>query len=311
MKDDAERGPMSGEVDGLEITPDNDLSVVLTRLMEHSEAKTYATKWRTANSRMVRAYMDAGLELVTQQFQETVDVPAEDEQPASVFFSWLKWSMVWEEAQRRASANGSDSSEADNLKDSDSNKVRRRWGNKEGYVDRYIHDLLAYAMWTQHLQPGIERARQARLDLADVEDVPLMVQDAANAEIDYALHNPYQYVALVAAAISGRYPHLRDLMGRGYKLLLDQWIPVYKELLARHGLKLRDGITYQEFADMLSSMGEGIVLRAQSDAEAREEARTSFGKAALVIVLGCCTTIEDDADFDEAVQELFAKRAPS
>jgi len=273
----------------------DDLSLVLKRLMSAGTRKKAEARKKLANDEMTRSFLEAGLRLVAQQFAAPERESQNEngsEGETSAFFRWLAYRQVAEEAQRV----GIDwANEA---------KLRDRWP----FRDDFIEDLLAYSLWVKHWAPNIAVAHESAKDLADESvDVVDAIEEAAYREIEVVLENSNILTSLITAAISDRYPYLKEASGKSYRLLHEHWIPIYKTLFESHGLQLRPGISYEELADILSGLSEGLSLRIRADPDCgivdHEARQTLLGKAAIMLIVGGIDT-GDGQELNAVVRQL-------
>jgi hypothetical protein len=282
-----------------ELSQDDDLSNVLKRLMspESGTRKTRDARKRLANDPITRDLLEAGLRLVTRQLQDSKvfsdasKVEAENYEETIAFFEWITYKNVVAEAEREG------------IHDANLGKIRDRWPFK----DRYVEDLLAYSLWVKHLAPNIQAAADSANELGSSEDLVEAIHKSAYREVQTTLGNSYFPVSLMTTAIGDRYPYLREAMGKSYDLLHQHWVPIYQALFEAYGLSLRKGVSYEDLADILSALSEGLAVRVRADPGAHfvdaERKSSMLGKAALMLIAGC-VDCGNQLDLEEAVRKL-------
>lgn len=259
---------------------DDDLSLVLMCLMsrESSTRKTSQARRNLANNPLTREYLDAGLRLIAEQFRPDIDLAADDDDKwsrQSAFFDWLSAQKVIDEVSRGGNQRGNQGTFED------------RWP----YRDYYIQDLLAYSLWVRHWeeQAAIPETFAERLTAGT--DLAQAVHEASYSSCRAQLTNPSARLWLITSAISDRYPAMKTAMAKVHQQIEAGWMPVYEAAIAGRGLRLRPGVTLEDFADIISSLSSGISLRILSDPDAKliddERRRSLLGTAAIAILASC------------------------
>jgi hypothetical protein len=255
--------------------------------------KTFEARKRLANDEATKLMLEAALRLMAREFEpETVETNVSQEgDHTSAFFSWLSYAKVAEEAQREGNEWINPS------------KIRDRWP----FSDAFIEDLLSYSLWEKHWRVNIEAAETSAEELASASDLAAAIHAASYRETKTVLSHSNFPVSLVMTAIGERYPFLREAMGKSYDLLHRQWVPIYRELFHAYGLTLRPGVTFEELADILSALSEGIAIRIKADPQATfvddDRQRSLLGRAALMLIAGCVDR-GDELNIEKAVCEL-------
>jgi hypothetical protein len=86
---------------------------------------------------------------------------------------------------------------------------------------------------------------------------------------------------------------MKTAMAKVHHQVDASWLPVYEAAIAGRGLRLRPGITLDDFADMLSALSSGLSLRILSDPDAHanliddSRRRSLLGTAAIAILASC------------------------
>jgi hypothetical protein len=106
-------------------------------------------------------------------------------------------------------------------------------------------------------------------------------------------------------------------LAESYQGVQEPWKEVCAEVLQCRGLRLRPGITLDDFVSLLIAIGEGVGLRILADPDAKlldyGERRSLLGTGGLALILGC---IERDEDADGQTLEqavhtmMYDRRRP-
>jgi hypothetical protein len=119
--------------------------------------------------------------------------------------------------------------------------------------------------------------------------------------------NTSSRIWLIASAISDRYPAMRAAMAKVHSEIDATWILVYKAAINRRGLRLRPGITVEDFADIISALSSGIALRTASDPGEHlidhERHRSLLGTAAIAVLASCIDT-GDGRSLEELIGDI-------
>jgi hypothetical protein len=285
-------GRFTGLTQGEDGSYGTDLSRILTRLMsrESSTRKTQEARKRLANHPLTREYLDAGLRLLTEQFKEVHDEP--DDQmwrSPSPFFSWLSEQKVIDEVSRTGRQRGNQGTFSD------------RWP----YRDFYVEDLLSYSLWVAHAAESATIAHEAYSEIAGLRSFSEILHEAAYCVSRAKLANGSSRLTMITAAIADRYPELKHMMGESYRVVDEEWIPIYEALYQAEGLSLRPGVSFQDIADILSAVSGGLAVHAICDPDRQfvdHDARKSLlGKTAIGLLMafadpGDGLTLEDAID---------------
>jgi hypothetical protein len=256
---------------------ERDLSKVLQKLM--SNGKKQDIRRRLANDPLTRAYLDAGLYLVAKQLEIQQPQPQLGQQDDGnpPFFEWLGRDEVLEEATRR---------DEGRLVPSEGT-FRHRWK----YQPDYVSDLLAYALSPEHWTAHVGFDRQLVELLSSTGDLAEAIEEISYRDLCALLENPANKITLLASVGAAKDPRAREIIGDTYKFVNAGWERLYQATFDSLGLKLRKGVSLQEFGDILAALADGIAVRQMGDAYANfidHEQRTSLlGKAVLAVVAGC------------------------
>lgn len=275
---------------------EGDLSPVLKRLMsrESSTRKTKEARKRLANHPLTKEYLDAGMRLLSEQFN-AVHAEADDEawRRPSPFFSWLSEQKVIDEVSRAGRQRGNQGTFSD------------RWP----YRDFYVEDLLTYSLWVEHWGETDAIAREAILKLSGQSSLAGTIHEAAYRVSSAKLANQHTRLFMIATAIADRYPELKNNMREIFRAADTQWLPVYETLFRVNGLTLRPDVTFQDIADILEALAGGLAVFAVCDPDSHflgHDTRTSLlGKAAIGLLMAFADT-GDGKTLDEAIDQVAA-----
>lgn len=274
---------------------EDDLSLVLSCLMsrESSTRKTSQARRNLANNPLTREYLNAGLRLIAEQFRPDTNITDDDDKwgRQSAFFDWLSAQKVIDEVSRGGRQRGNQGTFDD------------RWP----YRDYYIQDLLAYSLWVRHWAEQAAMAETLAGELAAGADLAHAVHEAAYWSCRAQLTNPSSRVWLITSAISDRYPAMKTAMAKVHRQVEASWKPVYEAAISGRGLRLRPGITLDDFSDVISALSSGISLRILSDPDANllddEHGRSLLGTATLAI-LAACVDPGDGKSLEEVISDI-------
>jgi hypothetical protein len=268
----------SGNARDQDPSPDEDLSLVLKRLMATCQRKTDAARRRLANSSLTKEYLEAGLQLIATQCKakEPADITdTASKEAGRPFFEWLSRSLVVGEVSNRLGIQATDGS------------LRDRWYEHPDYIE----DLLSYALWSRHWSLHVSNAQESKDLLASDPDFVRAIHLVAYKDLCVLLDNPAYRVSLIAAAVADRDPTVKEAVGESYRVVGESWQNLYEETLTARGLKLRPGVSFADLTDILTALAEGIGMRMLSDPNAtvvdHERKESLLGKAALAIAAAC------------------------
>jgi hypothetical protein len=275
---------------------ETDLSVVLKHLMrrESSTRKTVEARRRLANHPLTREYLDAGLRLLAEQFDDVAgELDDELWLSASPFFSWMSEQKVIDEVSRAGRQKGNQGTFTD------------RWP----YRDFYIGDLLSYSLWVAHWSENENIARETGRELLEQGSLAGTLQEAAYRVSCAKRVSKSARLFMITAAISDRYPELKCKMRDVYQIVDELWMSVYETLYKANGLTLRPGITMRDVADILSAVSGGLAIREMCDPQREyidhDARRSLLGKAAVGLLMAFADT-GNYQTLDEAIDDLAA-----
>lgn len=265
LSDEEHEGGPAYAMQALEPSSADDLSLVLTRLMDDDPGPE---RRDLANDQLTRDYLEAGLRLSAQEPAFAKDGHTTDER-VLLPYADLTEAAVIDEVNHRGSRQASRAT------------LRYRWPN---WTD-YLIDLLAYSLWARYWQPS-SRALSASIISRAIDPVQT-AREVSQQELRASVDNPAMSLSLVAAATVRRHPELRETMGRVYGVVHEKWLPIYEEILSVNGLQLRPGIGIDEVVEIFAMLTEGAALRVHLDAASDPRQLELLSKAALAVLTAC------------------------
>lgn len=274
-------------------SPEDDLSLILRRITDphFGTRKDQRTRDELANHPMTRAFLDAGLRIITEQFTK-LESGESDNDEASPFFAWLSQAKVVAEAQRTAVGSYATSGQ-----------FRDRWR----YQPYYIADLLAYSLWAQHWSLHVSTARESRIILTESGDFVDAIHRVAYNDLCVLLRQPTYRISLIAAALAERDSTISAAISETYRVLGESWAALYAATLEARGLKLWPDVTLAELTDMLTALAEGVGMRMISEPASsvidHDTQRSLLGKAALALA-AACVDVGDGQRLEDVVRMI-------
>ena len=131
------------------------------------------------------------------------------------------------------------------------------------------------------------------------------------------MNAPTFRLSLIATAAADGDEVIQEALAENNRGALQPWKDVYQAMLDERGLKLRPGIDVDELANMMAALEAGFVMRGIGIPESvkidRENQRSSFGTAALALLLGVVERNYGGRNLtvEEAVCNLIYGRADS
>jgi hypothetical protein len=99
---------------------------------------------------------------------------------------------------------------------------------------------------------------------------------------------PLFRLQLVVVATADRNDGIHDAIANQYAGALEPWIKIYEQTIAARGFRLREGMTIEQFANILAAITEGFAIRHLGDPGAGvigdDHTDNLMGKAVLGIM---------------------------
>ncbi|HEU0087465.1 MAG TPA: hypothetical protein VFQ77_07420 [Pseudonocardiaceae bacterium] len=264
---------------------DDDLGDVLRHLNRHSRQ----AQRQLANHPLTRAYLEAGMRLLAEEF---FPKPAdEDDRPQHRSFLRISRDQVIKEV-----AHGPD----DLPHQGNPGSLRDRWP----YFSDYLGDLILYALRIDRFGGHLELAEQAADAIGD-DTLSLAAHEIAYRDLNLKIDDTATRFHFLVTAFADHDPVVAKALSAVYEELTESWRQVYEKIFQSRGLRLRPGLSLDEFTLIITAVAEGLALRAQGDRSTavldHKRRRSLLGTAALALMIafvdpGDGQTLEDIAD---------------
>lgn len=265
---------------------DDDLGDVLRHLNRH----TRRAQRQLANHPLTRAYLEAGMRLLAEEF---FGPPAqEDERPEPRSFLWMSREQVIKEVARGP----------ENLPHQGTHgSLRDRWP----YFSDYLGDLILYALRRNGVGVHTDLARQAADAIWD-DKLSTVTHEIAYRDLALTLDDTATRFQFFVTAFADHDPVVAKALSAVYREVSESWWRVvYDEVFQTRGLTLRPGLSFDDFTIILTAVVEGLALRAIGDRATpvldHERRRSLLGTAALALMIafvdpGDGETLDETAD---------------
>ena len=166
--------------------------------------------------------------------------------------------------------------------------LRTSWRTQSDFVA----DLLGFVLWTGYYPAAyIELLEGATVQLAEGEDFATAVQELAFDVADHVLGMVTFRIQLTASMGADEDPALRAVLAAKYERGQTIWGGIYTRMMTARGLQLRDGMSLDQLADILTALVEGCALRAMAEGPSSrvmdaQNRRSLLSTAALAIMAG-------------------------
>lgn len=261
--------------DGVDLPPpfDEDLHLIITRVDRERER----TRVSLANSLKAATFLKAGSVIIERAFCSHELTRSRPDTRAGTCWSGLRFltqKAVMDEVRRLDAP-------FDRLLTPGA--FRSTWKAHDNYVD----DLLTFFFHPinyEH-QYGVDEA--TRKGWFAHESLPEAIFETAHQEMVALCGMPLFRLQIMMAAVVGRDDRVRKAIGDNYRGALDPWVQIYEETFAARGLRVRDGFSVRDVADMLAAVVEGFAVRSLVDSDAESSDRNLVGKGVLAILNSC------------------------
>lgn len=147
----------------------------------------------------------------------------------------------------------------------------------------------------------------------DIEDRMEVVRQVAIENTQAVADDPGFRVQLLATTVAAQEPELHVPLADMYEVVTESWAALYEEMFRSWGLKLRDGITFQQLADILTALGEGSSLRQAAAPSSRvldlSDGSSLLGTGAMAVLASCLVSSElREGDEPEQDFESYVER---
>jgi hypothetical protein len=186
--------------------------------------------------------------------------------------------------------------------------LRERWQHQSDF----IADVLRFGLWSWHY-PALHQD-----EVADAQDEMIRGPDPVRGlhrlcywVMTSLLDTPMFRLGLIAAAEAEGDPVIGEAVSGRHQQNSPLWKSFYGEVLKSGGLRLRAGITLDDWDILLAAIADGLALRALADPAApivdRTRRRCLLSTAALALMAGCLERTDNDGGvpLEEAVRAML------
>jgi hypothetical protein len=289
---------------GLPYPYDQDLSGIVVRV----KGKRPVTRASLANSMKVASYLKAGASLVERNLggQDPTADPAEGGRKP--YWSGIRF------LTERALIREMEEVPPPFLRLKGDGPYRAAWASH----DDYINDLLAFLFHPISYDPQYGAALQTRADWLIGEGSFIdAVDHVAYYELQAICRMALFRLQLMMAATAHRNDGIHKAIADNYAGALEPWKKLYEASFAARGFRLRQGVTLDQFANMLAAIIEGFAVRHLGDPSAgilgTSPADNQVGMALLAIVNGYLEPANEPSrgslreEFESAAESLRGK----
>jgi hypothetical protein len=228
-----------------------DFSGIVTRVKGVRES----TRAALVNSLKVASYLKAGANLVERHLGAPATVTPRSDGCKEY---WSGLHFLSERALSREVAG----LEPPFLRQRGTGPYRSTWASH----DDYLNDLLSFLFHAMNYDPQYGAELETRGDwLSDDLDFVGAVDRAAFHEILAVCRMPLFRLQLIVCATADRNDGIHDTIASNYAGALEPWSKVYEQTIASRGLRLRKGITLEQFTNILAAIIEGFAIRQLGD----------------------------------------------
>ena len=281
---------------------DQDLSGVL----RHLDRRTPSSRAKLANNPATAGYLAAAMRLVERHLgPNAVREPVDPDDINSIdrpLLRFLSQREIVAEMTRNPDPLPRRGSVA---------ALRSTWRSQSDF----IADVLSFALWPKQRPPEFGREVTIKAErLLGGPDFVDGVHDLAYFSMRTALGRSSFRFELAALAEAEGDDVLKAALAETYQGPLEPWKRIYEAFGKAHGLRLRPGVTLDDFADILAALETGLVMRAIGYPQDRiidsQSHHSLSGTAVLAVILGCFERTEEAAGLtiEQAVHELVYDR---
>ncbi|MFF2842459.1 hypothetical protein [Paenarthrobacter sp. NPDC057981] len=275
--------------------PPFDPTADLSHIVTNTKGRRASTRKRNANTKEVRAFLEAALELTSELFAPS---PAarqlrDEDEDGRPTMSYLSRRKVVDRAQKMFPE----------LVLTES-IMRNRWD----FQPDFLADFISYALTERHWSLQIALSESSAALLTGGRDFSGSVHRVAYEDLKLVLELPAYRFQLLAVASAQADSASAAALSRMYEHLSKTWTDLYAKVFNHYGLSFRPGITLQDFNIILQSTAEGLGMRLLSGVNEKildDERRTSLlGTAALALFLGL-VDLGDGLSLEQTVDTLL------
>ena len=229
-----------------------DFSGIVTRVKGVREA----TRAALVNSPKVASYLKAGANLVEQNLGALDSTAPTGEGGRKPYWSGLRF------LTERALSREMENLEPPFLRQKGQGPYRATWASH----DDYINDLLTFLFHAMNYDPQYGAELETRGDWLTTETSFVDAVDRATYhELQAICRMPLFRLQLIMVATADRNDGIHDAISNNYAGALEPWKKIYESTIAARGFRLREGITIEQFANILAAITEGFAVRHLGD----------------------------------------------
>jgi len=271
-----------------------DFSGIVTRV----KGVRQATRDALVNSPKVASYLKAGANLIEENLGARESAPSADGRKQ--YWSGLRF------LTERALSREMECLEEPFLRQKGEGPYRATWASH----DDYLNDLLAFLFHAMNYDPQYGAGLETRGDWLITETSFVTAVDrAAYYELQAICRMPLFRLQLLMSATADRNDGIHDAIANQYAGALDPWMKIYESVIAARGYRLREGITIDQFANILAAITEGFAVHHLGDPAAGILGDDVTDNLAGMAVLGIMNSYLVPADEPSGltVRELFER----
>jgi hypothetical protein len=277
----------------------------LSQVLRHLDRRTQLGRESLANDPVTAAYLAAAMRLVTRHVgpvakPENIERSDEEGIDRSIFGFLTQRTVAAEMAN-----NPEPFPRGGNV-----STMRSTWKTQSGFIADVLNFALSPGYYPENYQQtraqGAERLIESVDPAGAIEDLAYRISQEIDEMVSFRLE-------LIAVASAERSEVVRQALAGNYQRAHALWKQVYAEFLEVRRLRLRDGMTLDQLACILTSVVEGATLRSISDPDVETidhiDHRSLLGTAALALLNGCLEPVEepDGRSVREALQAIVTR----
>jgi hypothetical protein len=270
---------------------------VLVLTVTNINRGTRKARQAQATAESTKLYLQAGVRLICKEFSPEARENEDGEETVPPFFAWLSRTKVVAEAKKEAEETGSSQVPT-------TDQMRDKWDPHR----HYLADLLRVAVAIEYGYSAAYQDPDQSIDLGP-DNITEFIHETAYRDMRGVLQSPTFRISLLAAVVSQREPELQAAIQDAYQVTSAGWSRFYEDAMRACGLRLRSGITINEFTMILTAVAEGLAIRGLADTTANvidhKRRRSLLGTAAMAMTLACCERDDDAASL--TIEEFLAK----
>jgi len=234
---------------------DQDLSGIVTRV----KGKRAATRAALPNELKVASYLRAGVILIERNLGPQDALAEPDLSVHRPYRSGIRF------LTERAVVGEVERIEPPFLRLKGDGAYRATWATHDDYID----DLLDFLFHPINYDAQYGAAMETRGDdLASADTFVEASDHVAFYELQAICRMSLFRLQLMMAATARREDGIHQAIASNYNAALEPWKKIYESTIAARGFRLCEGVTLDQFADMLAAAIEGFAVRQLGDPDA-------------------------------------------